>query len=585
MTANHKEERNRVKALKSYQILDTLPEIDYDNLARIVATFCGVEIALISFLDDKRQWIKARYGLEATEISKSLSLCQHTISGTDLVEIEDALAHPQYAEHPLVKGPQQFRYYAGMPLIDPEGYAIGTICVISRSPNKISEQQKELLVVMAGELIQKMIARKERYHLEVTEKLYELSEDLACVIDQHGLLIKVNPSFGKIFGSTEKDLLGRYAIDFFHPDDVENALIDFQKLAAGEPQIAEIRTVTTEGSYRVIQWVVTPQSNTGFYFATGRDITESKMHQETIRLNEERFRLAFEHSAIGISITSPETCNFVAINQATANIFGYSREEMLSLGFKDLTCKEDKEELECLCHQLLSGEISVIETESRQQHKNGKQIWTKLVASMMVDQQGNPLSIIGQIQDITAKKEADLQINKLVSELTAILNASTDVSIIGSDRDGIITHFNRGAELLLGYTAEEAVGKLNAGIVHKLEEVIPAIEYYQSKLDQPAEGFEIFVEYAKKYEFENKEWTYVRKDGSEFPVHLYMTVIKNEHGEITGLLGVAIDVSKKRETELKLLESEQRWKFALEGSGDGIWDWNLNTSEVFFSDQ
>jgi len=579
-------EWKRLNALKSYQILDTVPELEYDNIARIVAKFCNVEIALISFLDDKRQWIKANYGISVREIPKPMSICQYTINGTELVEIENAEDHPQFAQHPLVKGPQQFRYYAGVPLIDPDGFALGTLCIINKLPHKINEQQKELLTVMASELVQKMTARKERYRLEVTEKLYELSEDLACVIDQRGTIIQVNPSFRKIFGSQPEDLLGKNALDFFHPEDRDKAFTDFKTLTtSGESLICELRTIKTDGNYRTIQWVITPQSNTGYYFATGRDITESKEHQDTIRINEELFRLTFEHSAIGISITSPETCKFTAVNQATADIFGYTREEMLQTGFKDITCLEDLDLLNNLCAQLLSGKIKVMEAESRQIHKSGKQIWTKLVASIMHDKEGNPLNIITQIQDITAEKEAYLQINRLVSELTAILNASTDVSIIGSDRNGIITHFNRGAELMLGYTAEEAVGKLNAGIVHKPEEVMPAVEYYLSRLEEPVEGFEIFVQYANKYDFEDREWTYVRKDGSEFPVHLYLTAIRDERGEITGLLGVAIDVSKKRETEQKLIESEQRWKFALEGSGDGIWDWNVKTGEVFFSDQ
>ncbi len=156
--------------------------------------------------------------------------------------------------------------------------------------------------------------------------------------------------------------------------------------------------------------------------------------------------------------------------------------------------------------------------------------------------------VFQDIDEITKSKEA---LNVRNQELQAILNAG-HVSIIGTDTTGIITHFNEGAERLLQYTADEMVGKQTPAIVHKLEEVVSRgkelTEIYGSEIS----GFEVFVRKARDGKYESREWTYTRKDGTSFPVQLIVTAIKNKEGEITGFLGVATDISERKETEEKL---------------------------------
>lgn len=215
---------------------------------------------------------------------------------------------------------------------------------------------------------------------------------------------------------------------------------------------------------------------------------------------------------------------------------------------------------------------------------NGKIKWVRTIGHGVFEN-GTCIRVYGSIQDITNSVNLDKQKEEALSKLETILDATTHVTIIGTNINGIITHFNKGAEYHLQYTAEEMIGKTTPAILHKEAEVLFRAESLSSEFGVKISGFETFVYKAKLGAYESHEWTYIRKDGSEFPVQLVVTASRNQKGEITGFLGIGIDISAQKTTEEALRESERRWQFALEGSGDGIWDWNATTNQVFFSRQ
>ncbi len=162
--------------------------------------------------------------------------------------------------------------------------------------------------------------------------------------------------------------------------------------------------------------------------------------------------------------------------------------------------------------------------------------------------------LYGVFQDITETKNAREAVNRLNEELNTILNAGY-VSIIGTDKDGLITHFNKGAEILLQYKAGEIIGIHTPALLHVEAEVVERGKQLSEQYGRTIEGFGVFVELLRQGEFESREWTYVRKDGSTFPVQLVVTAVRNMQGEIIGFLGVATDISelKKAEKEMKSL--------------------------------
>ncbi|TGL47105.1 response regulator [Leptospira meyeri] len=216
--------------------------------------------------------------------------------------------------------------------------------------------------------------------------------------------------------------------------------------------------------------------------------------------------------------------------------------------------------------------------------KSGKLKWARAIGHS-VFKDGKCIRVFGSFQDITRSVNLDKQREDALSKLETILDATTHVTIIGADTTGIITHFNKGAEYHLQYDAEDVVGKTSPAIFHRQEEIEARSAILSREFGVPIVGFDTFIHKAKLGEYDSHEWTYVRKDKTEFPVQLVVTATKNKNGEITGYLGIGIDISAHKATEEALRASESRWQFALEGSGDGIWDWNSQTNKVFFSNQ
>ena len=138
-------EAARVAALDRYAILDTEPEQSFDDLVQLAAYVCKTPMAMLSLLDDRRQWYKSKVGVEIRETPRSTSICAHAIQQGDLFIVPDALADSRFRDSPLVTGEPHIRFYAGMPLINEDGFALGTICVVDREPRVLDEDQKNAL--------------------------------------------------------------------------------------------------------------------------------------------------------------------------------------------------------------------------------------------------------------------------------------------------------------------------------------------------------------------------------------------------------------------------------------------------------
>lgn len=146
-------EASRLLALQGYQILDTPPDPDLDNLVQLAATLCEVPISLVSLSDAERQWFKAKIGLGVSEAPRDVAFCSHALTSPDALVIPDTLADPRFDDNPLVQGDPHIRFYAGMPLESPEGYRLGTLCVMDREPRTLTEVQRSTLFALAKQVM------------------------------------------------------------------------------------------------------------------------------------------------------------------------------------------------------------------------------------------------------------------------------------------------------------------------------------------------------------------------------------------------------------------------------------------------
>jgi len=152
-------EAARVSALNRYAILDSEPEQSFDDLVSLAAHICQTPMAMLSLVDDHRQWFKSKYGVEIKETPKEVSVCAHAIQQGDLFIVPDLTKDDRFRDNPLVTGDSQLRFYAGAPLVNEDGFALGTLCVLDKEPRQLNPDQKEAIKALGRLALRQMELR------------------------------------------------------------------------------------------------------------------------------------------------------------------------------------------------------------------------------------------------------------------------------------------------------------------------------------------------------------------------------------------------------------------------------------------
>lgn len=198
------DEQARLDALACYQILDTAPEAEFDALTEIAARILDMPIVLVSIVDADRQWFKARFGLDAPETPRGISFCGHAVLASQLLVVPDALTDPRFADNPLVTGAPHVRFYAGVPLVTPDGFALGTLCAIDHKPRELNAEQVRLLQMLGRQAFTLLARRRTENALFAEKETARITlgaiTEAVITADAAGQVVYLNPVAERMTG-------------------------------------------------------------------------------------------------------------------------------------------------------------------------------------------------------------------------------------------------------------------------------------------------------------------------------------------------------------------------------------------------
>ncbi len=364
------DEVNRLSTLRELNILDTESGKEFDELTELAAQICLAPIALISLIDQQRQWIKSRVGLNVTETSRDIAFCAHAIlQPNSLLEVQDTQLDERFSGNPLVLESPNIRFYAGAPLIATNGHALGTLCVIDHVPRKLTEAQRAALVVLSRAIVQQIELRRRLQRVKnstglllsqnsrleaqieigaatledevvmhneselLSRQILDRALDGVINLDQHGRVTYWNSEAERIFGYSSEHAHSRDIIELILPTHQHLVIRELmeQFLVAGvgkqNHRRFEINAVRADGAKVPVEIAVIVLQRFGEYFFNGfvRDLTEHNKNIEELRISAITF-----NSQDAIIITDAEI-KTLRVNQKVLDISGYKSSELIGL--------------------------------------------------------------------------------------------------------------------------------------------------------------------------------------------------------------------------------------------------------------
>ncbi|HEX5657540.1 MAG TPA: PAS domain S-box protein [Polyangiales bacterium] len=462
---------DRLRALAETELMDSPAEERFDQYTELAATILNAPAALVSLVDDHRQFFKSAYGLgepwaTLRETPLSHSFCKHAVASGEPLIVNDAPNHPLVRDNRAIPELGVLAY-AGVPLED-RGQTLGVFCVVDTQPRTWTAQELATIRALAAAVTSEIALLRSKREVKEREALLSALTDSALdvivTMNGDGEIVFCNRATELVFGQPQHSYLGS-PVTALMPERYRAAhragLARVE--AGGEPRVLgrvlELHGLRANGEEFPVELSISRWAGRSghFYTAVLRDVTERQRAAQALRETEEELRMVVEQAPIGMAVAALDG-RWLRVNDAMCTIVGYTRDELLQSDFQTITHPDDLDADLALVDGLIRGETTHYQLEKRYLHRLGHNVWVLLAVSLVRDQHGAPAFFIAQVQDITARRLAEAQANTFFEhsvDMLAITNAGTTFERV-----------NPAFERVLGWSASELVGKLVFDFVH-----------------------------------------------------------------------------------------------------------------------
>lgn len=534
-------EYERINAIYQYGILDTPKEHEFDNITKLACLICNTPIAVIALVDGHRLWFKSTVGITIEEVPRNISFAEHTIQSDGVFVVNDTTTDPRFADHPSVKEKPNVRFYAGAPLIDENGYKLGAISVFDIVPNQLTQDQKDGLQTLAGEIITHFTLKKKNRELEAKTQRFEellniskVSPDIHCVLDFTGKILFINDAVTNLLEYTAEEITGLSMWQFCNKDDINRLVPIIEEGLKKKVKHFDVdfRMVSKSGLIRWLSCSMVTKKNR--WYAYGRDITESK------RVENELMKLSLVASKINNGVVINDANHQVTwVNAAFEKITGFTLGDLKGKQLGDLIAgpKTDMELISNARERTRQNQSFTVDLLAYRKDK--RPIWLSIYNTVILDDEGKVETEVEIIIDITDKKEAEeeLQVLSLVASKT-----NTGVNI--SDEQGNTTWVNQSLEKLTGYTLEELQGRRLGDVLSNEESQQDLISSARSKTSRK-----------ESYSIEVLART---KEGVPIWLLVSNTPIVSENGKVERQIDLITDITQRKQVERELVEAKEQ---------------------------
>ena len=443
------DESLRLAALATYEVLDSGFDQDLDDVVRLAAAFCATPISTVTFVDEHRQWFKARIGLAIQETSRDISFCAHTIFQKREFIVEDASMDARFRDNPLVTGPPGLRFYAGVPLMSREGYAIGTLTVMDRQPRSLTSDQLFALRVLARQterwlelrrrvaeqshdLERAVTARLDAEHLYRT--LWETTTETVVILDLSGIIRFASPSAVDLLGYRPEQLVGQ-PLSAIQPARFREAhQRGFQRyLDTGEKRLdwrsTETTALTKDGGEVPVEIAFSEIAQDGERMFVGffRDVTER--HHVEQALFEQKEHAQATLKSIADAVVALDQGGLVDyMNPVAEELTQWRSEDARGRGHNEVLDLADGSGLAPFGHGPLPDDalvaIPLPGNDLQLRRRRGPAIFVEGSVSRLKDRDGRRVGSVLVFRDVTSRRRLEAQISHQAAHdsLTGLLN-------------------------------------------------------------------------------------------------------------------------------------------------------------------